>query len=451
MEDSVKQTNDMTQGKPIKVILLFAIPLFFGNIFQQLYNLADIAIVGHYVGDQALAAVGATGSLFGLYFGLVFGIPSGFSVVIARFFGAKQMDKLKKAVAMSILISVAMSFVLAVVGIVSVGPLLKLLNTPDSIFEAAKGYISILILGIFITMAYNVLNGILRAVGNTVMPLVFLIISSLLNVFLDIFFVSTLKMGVNGAAYATVIAQLFSVVLCIVYIVHKCGFLKLSKDDFMLDYLLLKELFSSGMSMGIMFAIVSIGSVALQSAINGFGEITIAAHISARKFVESMMMPLSTLSMSASTFASQNFGAMKFDRIKKGILTTLLLAAVWSGVVNVLGLLFSKQIVYLISGSTNEILVKTASLYIKTNVPFFFILIVLLILRMTLQGIGRKLVPIIASITEVTGKFLSVFFLVPILGYLGVCLTEPITWIVGAIIVGVEFQRFNKMLLEDSD
>ena len=431
----MKNANDMTVGRPLKVILFFAIPMLLGNIFQQIYNLADTAIVGHILGDKALAAVGASGSVVGLFMGLAFGIPNGFSIVVARYFGAKQYDQMKRAVASSMVIGGASALILSIIGVLGIKSLLVFLNTPAEILPQAVGFVRIILAFLIVTMAYNVFAGILRGVGNSTMPLVFLIISCGLNVILAFLFVKVFDWGINGSAYATVIAQAVSAVLCYIYIRIKCPILKVEKKDFVYDGDLVKDLVTTGFSMGMMFSIVSIGSVALQSAINGLGTYTITAHIAARKFVEMMMFPLSSLSMSASTFASQNLGAGQNSRIKAGIKASLLLAAIWSGIVNLIGIPGAQLIVELISGTENAEVISAATMYIRINVPFYFILIFLLVLRTTLQGMNHKVVPLLASFVELLSKFAVVAFLVPPLGYLGVCLAEPIIWIICALMV----------------
>ena len=431
----MKNANDMTVGRPLKVILLFAIPMLLGNIFQQIYNLADTAIVGHILGDEALAAVGASGSVVGLFMGLAFGIPNGFSIVVARYFGAKQYDQMKRAVASSMVIGGASALILSILGVWGIKSLLVFLNTPAEILPQAVGFVRIILAFLIVTMAYNVFAGILRGVGNSTMPLVFLVISCVLNVILAFLFVKAFGWGINGSAYATVIAQAVSALLCYIYIRIKCPILKVEKKDFVYDGDLVKDLVTTGFSMGMMFSIVSIGSVALQSAINGLGTYTITAHIAARKFVEMMMFPLSSLSMSASTFASQNLGAGQNSRIKAGIKASLLLAAIWSGIVNLIGIPGARIIVELISGTENPEVISAATMYIRINVPFYFMLIFLLVLRTTLQGMNHKVVPLLASFVELLSKFAVVAFLVPPLGYLGVCLAEPIIWIICALMV----------------
>ena len=431
----MKNANDMTVGRPLKVILFFAIPMLLGNIFQQIYNLADTAIVGHILGDKALAAVGASGSVVGLFMGLAFGIPNGFSIVVARYFGAKQYDQMKRAVASSMVIGGASALILSIIGVWGIESLLVFLNTPAEILPQAVGFVRIILAFLIVTMAYNVFAGILRGIGNSTMPLVFLIISCGLNVILAFLFVKVFEWGINGSAYATVISQAVSALLCYFYIRIKCPILKVEKKDFVYDGYLVKDLVTTGFSMGMMFSIVSIGSVALQSAINGLGTHTITAHIAARKFVEMMMFPLSSLSMSASTFASQNLGAGQNSRIKAGIKASLLLAAIWSGIVNLIGIPGARIIVELISGTENAEVISAATMYIRINVPFYFILIFLLVLRTTLQGMNHKVVPLLASFVELLSKFAVVAFLVPPLGYLGVCLAEPIIWIICALMV----------------
>lgn len=435
----MKGTRDLTVGNPLKGIILFTIPIILGNIFRHMYNLVDTTIVGHILGDEALAAVGATSVLYGFYTSMTYGLSNGFSIVIARYFGSRNEQGLRKTVANTIILSLAFSALLTLVGILTAKPLLYLLRTPEDIIEQSYSYVIILLICVTISMLYNMFDGILKGIGNSVMPLVFLIISTVLNAFLDYVFIAGFHMGVAGAAVATVVAQLAAVICCFVYTVFFCDAIKVSKHDFKLDIYNLKDLFTNGISMALMFSIVSLGSIALQSAINSLGAVTIAAHTAARKIGEMFMMFFTPLSVAASTFCSQNLGAGKKDRIKQGIKATFIVGFGAAALVNLVTFVTAKGIIVAITGTSNIELIETAEMYLYINLPFYFALAVLLILRSALQGLGRRVTPQIASGIELVGKFLVTALLVPAIGYLGICVVEPITWIICAILVFSDF------------
>ena len=430
---------DMTEGKPLRLILLFSIPILFGNIFQQFYNVMDTAIVGNVLGDDALAAVGATSPFFGLVTGLAVGASNGFSMVLARYYGAKDSDGLKQALYITYVLSAVLGLVLTVLATLGIRPLLVLLGTPDSIMKDAVSYLRIAFGGLLITVAYNIFAGVMRAIGNSVMPLIFLVIASVVNILLDFLFVAGLGMGVAGAAFATVIAQLVSVLTSLWYVVTKCSELKMEKQHMILNGKMAVDLLSTAFSMALMLVVVSIGTVALQSAVNSFDKEVIAAHTAARKIDELFMIPLSTFSITASTYGSQNYGAGKMDRIREGIFNTFALGFIWSTLGIILVYLAGPFMVKTITGSENDIIIQTAVRYIRINFPFYYFLVPLLVLRSTLQGLGRRLVPVIGSGIELIGKFLVVAFLAPKLGYLGVCISEPIIWIICMCLVMWDF------------
>lgn len=430
---------DMTEGKPLRLILLFSIPILFGNIFQQFYNVMDTAIVGNVLGDDALAAVGAAGPFFGLVTGLAVGASNGFSMILARYYGAKDSAGLKQALYITYVLSAAIGVVLTVLAAIGIRPLLRLLGTPESIMVNAVSYLQIAFGGLIITVAYNTFAGVMRAIGNSIMPLVFLVIASVVNVILDFLFVAGLGMGVAGAALATVIAQFVSVLTSIWYVVTKCPELKIEKQHMAFDGKMAMDLLSTACSMALMLVVVSIGTVALQSAVNSFDKEVIAAHTAARKIDELFMIPLSTFSVTAATYGSQNYGAGRMDRIREGIFNVFLLGFIWSTLGILTVYLAGPFLVRTITGSENPTIIQTAVQYIRINFPFFYFLVPLLVLRSTLQGLGRRLVPVIGSGIELIGKFLVVAFLAPRLGYLGVCISEPIIWIICMSLVMWDF------------
>lgn len=430
---------DMTTGKPIKKILIFMIPILIGNLFQQFYNMADMIIVGNILGDDSLAAIGVSAPIYSLFIGLIFGITSGFSIVIAKYVGANQWDKVRKAVGQSFVLMVFFSIILTIIVILFLPEWLLQLNTPTEVFDDAYQYISVILTALFITFIYNTLAGILRGIGNSKAPLLFVIISSILNIVMDYLFVAIFKTGIVGAAYATVIAQIISVILCFVYIIKKCPMLKVTGKDIEPDIKIMKELLGMGFSMGFMYSIVYIGTIVLQTAINGLGTTIVTAHIAARKADEFFMTIGAAISATMATYAAQNMGAGKVKRIREGMKSSLLVMFAYSIVITGITYLFGDDIIKLMSGTSNVEIIKNASDYLKLNVTFFPVLWILLVVRSVLQGMGHGFIPVCASSLELIGKIMTAFLLVRIFGYFGIIICEPIIWTIGAIFVSVFF------------
>lgn len=388
----------------------------------------DTLIVGNYLGDASLAAIGAAGAIYELLIGFSMGVGNGFSLVVARSFGAKDEEQLKQAVAGSLVIGTGMTLGIMILSWFNLYPLLKLLGTPFDIIEQTYSYIILISLFVGVMFAYNLLSSFLRAIGNSLMPLIFLVISSMINVGLDLVFLIKLHMGVQGTAVATIIAQGISAILCLIYIIKKAPILIPKKRHFKIGKELYIELAGQGFSMGFMMAIVCTGTIILQKAINGFGYLIIAGHTTARKINSFCMMPCSTLSLSISTFVSQNKGAGQLDRIKKGVRAGIILSIAWGIAAVILLYMFSENLVSLVSGSEEAKVLKNASWYLQVNSAFYGILGILLILRNALQGIGKKLIPLVSSIIELIGKIVFVIICIPHMGYFGVILCEPIIW-----------------------
>ena len=420
--------SDLLKDNIYKAIIVFAIPIFISNVFQQLYNTMDTMIVGNVLGDTSLAAIGACTSVYDLLVGFTLGVGNGLSIVVARNFGAKDENLLKNSVAGTIVIGIILTLGMMLISYFFLYPMLHLLDTPANIIEESYSYISTITMFVAVMFAYNLCAGLLRAIGNSIMPLIFLIISSVLNVGLDIYFIKYLHMGIQGAAVATVIAQAISVVLCLIYMYHKTKLLIPTKKHFAFDKELYLELVGQGFSMGFMLAIVSSGSIILQKSINNFGYLTIAAHTTARKIMGFCAMPCSTIAMSIATFVSQNRGANQRERIIQGIKAGFKMSFVLGVVVTVLMILFAKPLVAIISGSNESIILKNGSLYQIINAPFYAVLGILLIIRNSLQGIGQKIIPLVSSIIEFLGKVLFAWLLIPKLGYFGVIICEPVIW-----------------------
>ena len=419
---------DLLKGKILKSLIIFAIPLFISNLFQQLYNTVDIMIVGNFLGDTSLAAIGASSAVYELLIGFALGIGNGLSMVAARSYGANDTKLLRKSVAGSIVIGFFITVIIMVISQLFLMPLLRLLNTPSNIIEESYSYISTITLFVGVMFAYNLCAGLLRAIGNSFMPLVFLVISSLLNIGFDILFITQFNMGIKGAAVATIISQGISVVLCISYIYSKSKILIPKKKHFAVGKELYRELLGQGLSMGFMMAIVSTGTVILQSAINGLGYLTIAGHTAARKLNSFCIMPIVAVAHSVSTFVSQNKGADQGDRIRKSVYYSNLIAIAWGVIIT--GVLFfaAPMLVKLLSGSSENIVISNGARYLRINAPFYGVLGILFNLRYSLQGLGKKVVPLVSSIIEFFGKIIFVILVIPSMGYLGVILCEPIIW-----------------------
>lgn len=420
--------TDLLKGNILKSLLIFAIPLFISNLFQQLYNTADTMIVGHFLGDTSLAAIGACSAVYELLVGFALGIGNGMSMVVARSFGAGDKRLLKRAVAGSLVIGAAVTIVVMVTARIFLYPLLELLHTPQEIIEESYSYIFVVVMCVGVMFAYNLLAGLLRAIGNSVMPLVFLVVSSVVNIGLDILFITKFSMGIRGAAVATVIAQGFSALLCLMYILWKAKILIPERQDFRPEARLYGELAGQGLSMGFMVAIVSAGTVILQFAINELGYLIIAGHTAARKLNSFCTMPLMTMALATSTFVSQNRGANQRERIIKAVRYSNWISVFWAVFITVVLFLTAPALMKLLSGSTETAVIENGARYLRINAPFYSVLGVLLTMRNSLQGIGKKIVPLVSSVIELLGKIVFVIFLIPYLGYFGVIICEPVIW-----------------------
>ena len=465
--------KDLTRGKPLKLILLFALPILLGNVFQQAYSLADIVIIGKNLGNDSIAAVGATAPLVSLMFNIINGLVTGFAIIVAKNFGAGDLDEMRRTIARMLTFSAAVTAVLIVISTVFIDFLLKLLDVSEDIFDQARSYLFIVALGLVVTLLYNFEAGILRAVGDSVIPLVILIISTVLNIGLDLLLVTVFKTGVVGAALATVAAQAISAIVCLIYLVKRRKMLLIKKSDFVFTAQSSADLLSAGLGMALMYSIVDIGSIVLQNGINGFGKDIITAHTAARKIFGFTIMPFSAVCATLVTYCSQNRGAGKFSRIRRGIRDSMIIMFVWASIAFALVYLAGDFLVGMIvspDGENSGAIIDTGVLYMKWAVPFYYALAALLGLRSALQGLGKSLVPIICSVFELLWKIVTVVAIIPLFGgnngtvggtiqeiggYFGVVISEPIIWTVCAIaiaiITGVTLHRLPKDDLSENE
>ncbi len=440
------KTKDLTQGNVAKLFLFFAFPTLLSNVFQQFYNLADTAIAGHILGDNALVAIGASSTINSLVLSFAWGLNGGFGIIIAQCFGAKDFKKLKKSVAISLSINVLFSLIVCIFGIFMSRPMLQALNTPAARLNEANSYISVILVFIIVPMLYNLEAVILRSLGDSKTPLYFLIFSSVLNIILDYVLIKFTQMGVKGAAVATVLAQLLSVILCFVVILNNFKIIRLKKNDFHFSASLFKNMMSAGMAMAVMNSIFSIGSIIMQGSINALGEDIIAAHLGSRKVAEMFMQPLVTIGTACSTFVGQNYGALKIGRIKASIKYSTIYSLIWSVFTFFILWFFGGQIARLVTGSASQVVFDNTQMYLRINAPFYFVLGLLFTLRFSIQSVDRKMPPIISSSMELASKIAAAYLFIPLWGYLGACIAEPLSWTLGAIYLLFVFKKEFKRL-----
>lgn len=436
-------TKDMTTGNPIKLILLFSIPLLIGNVFQQFYSMVDTIIVGRFVGVDALAAVGSTGSMAFLINGFVIGLTSGFAVLISQKFGAKNEEGLKKATASALILSLISAIIITAISVIFAKPLLHLMNTPDNIINDANKYITIIYGGTIATVAYNILASILRALGDSKTPLYFLIIASILNIILDIVFIVNFNMGVAGAAYATIISQGVSSVLCLIYTYKKYKILRLKKEDFRIKKRVYIKHLKIGIPMALQFSITAIGIMTVQGALNVFGSTVIAAYTAASKVLQIVMQPAITFGVTMATYCGQNLGAKNYGRIKEGVKKCTEISIITSIIAGLILVFGGKFFVGLFITNPDASILAYAQECLNYSAVFFIPLGLIFIYRNALQGMGESFVPMMAGAYELIARAIVAFTLPRFIDYTGICLADPIAWLAASIPLGIYY--FKKM------
>ena len=420
--------KDMTKGNPMKIIIRFCLPLMLGNLFQQFYNMADTIIVGKFVGKMALSAVGSVGPLNFLVIGSILGLCTGFAIPIAQSFGAQDFKRLRKITANIIYASIAMAVLLTILVVVFTKPLLRILNTPEDIFQDAYNYIVIIFLGIGATMLYNIVSSIIRSLGDSKTPLYFLIFSSFLNIGLDLLLIIVFKMGVSGAALATVISQLVSGILCLVFVIKNYPVLHFQEGDGKLDFRCIKALIGNGVPMALQFSITAIGSVMLQSCVNTLGANAIASMTIGARTQLMIVLPAEAIGITMATYCGQNLGAGKYDRIKKGVMNGTILGIAYSVVAffiarylgTYMGLLF-------IDGSEVAVL-ELSQRFLDTCAWFYPILTLIFIYRNALQGLGHGTTAMFAGFFELAARGGVGFGFVLKYGFAAACFANPVAW-----------------------
>ena len=424
-----KLEKDMTVGSPALLIISFAVPLILGNLLQQLYNFVDTMIVGHYLGVNALAGVGATGSINFLIVGFCMGVCSGFSIPVAQRYGAKDYVGLRKFCANAIQLSAVFSVVITVIVSLLCMQILQLMKTPENIIQYSYTYILTIFIGIPITFFYNLLAGFIRSIGDSRTPLICLIVSTIVNVFLDIAFITVFNMGILGAALATILSQLMSGLLCLYVIITKFNILHISGSEWAPDKSYMSKLCFMGFPMGLQYSITAIGSVMLQTSVNTLGSLAVASMTSAGKVNMLFMCMLDALGATMATYGGQNLGAGRIDRIKKGINAAGVIGIAYSLVALLVGYFVRRPFISLFLNEPNEELLNMASLNVLITLSAFVFLVFVNVLRFLIQGIGFPIMAIFAGVFEMIARAIAALFFVPRLGFLGACLASPLAWI----------------------
>ncbi|MEH2941851.1 MATE family efflux transporter [Lachnospiraceae bacterium KK002] len=428
-------TKDMTTGNPWKIIIFFSIPVLLGNLFQQFYNMADAVIVGQFLGEDALAAVGSTGSIMFLVLGFAMGIAQGFGVLISHAFGARDESRLKHYVAVSLILGLAVSLLITALTITESRNLLLFMKTPENILDMANDYITIIYGGIAATMAFNISASILRGVGDSKTPLYFLIFASFLNILLDLFYIVVLHSGPEGAAWATIIAQGISALLCFFYMFARIDLLKLQRKDFYFDWKSIRDLLSVGIPMSVNYSVTAVGVMILQGAVNVFGSSVVASYTAASKVENLATQTMPALGTTMATYCGQNLGARKYERIFDGMRKGFLLVLVISLLGTVITAGFGKYIVCLFLKNPSDTVLEYAVAYLNT-VSFFFIPLAMIFLyRSSLQGLDQTFIPVMSGVLELVCRvFVIALFLEPF-GYQAVCYTNPAAWAATGILL----------------
>lgn len=421
--------KDLTQGSPMKLLLGFSGPLLFGFLFQQLYSFVDTAIVGKYLGSAALAAVGSTGSVNFLILGFCMGLCSGFAIPIAQAFGAKDETELRRFVANSIYLCAALSIVMAVVTSVLCPTMLRWMNTPEEILDNAVAYIQLIFMAIPITVLYNMSSGVLRSLGDSKTPVYFLAMASLINIVLDLLFILTLHMGVRGAALATVISQLASGVGCLIVMIKRFPILRLSRDDLRFRPMFAKRLFNMGVPMGLQYSITAIGSVIVQTAVNGLGTIAVAAVTAGSKLSMFFCCVFDALATTMATFAGQNIGARKIERVHAGLRAASIVGTIYCVLACAAVWLFGRSLIGLFVDAPDVDVIDMAHHFLKINSLMYIPLLFVNIVRFSIQGMGFTRIAMFAGVAEMIARTLVAMVFVPLFGFDAACMANPVAWI----------------------
>lgn len=429
----------LTKGSPAKLILGFTLPLIAGNIFQQLYSLIDTLIVGRTIGINALAAVGCTGSIMFFLIGFVIGLTTGFSIITGQKFGAGDKEGIRQSTAACAILTIISTILLTAAGVLLAWPVLELMQTPPEIIDDAYRFIIIICWGIAATMLFNMLSNLIRALGDSRTPLLFLVLAAVLNVILELLFILEFSMGVAGAAWATVIAQAVSGILCIFYINKNMPLLRLQKKDWRVSKAILWQHIQVGLPMGFQASIIAIGAIILQVALNHLGPIAVAAYSAAQKIDMIAGMPMMSFGMAMAAYTAQNFGANKIDRIREGVKQCTIMSVGFSIVIGAINIFFGAELIGFFVGGNEPEVVRLAQIYLNITGVSYFILSLLFIYRYTLQGLGKSFVPTLAGIMELGMRTFAAIIMTKYFGFAGASLAGPLAWLGACLPLGIAY------------
>ena len=440
-------TRDLTNGNPMKLVVSFAAPLLFGVLFQQLYSFVDTAIVGRYLGASKLAAVGATGSVNFLIIGLCLGFCSGFSIPIAQDFGAKNEPGLRRHVWHAVVLSAVISVLLGLAATLLCKPLLRLMNTPEEILDASASYIRIIFAAIPCCVLYNMASGILRALGDSKTPVFFLILASLVNIVLDLLLIIVFKMDVAGAAVATAVSQLVSGIGCVIVMQRRFPILRLQQEDKRLSLSTAGKMLGVGLPMGLQFSITAIGSVMVQTSVNGLGVDAVAAVSAASKLSALFACVFDALASTMATFAGQNMGARKLNRVNEGLRDAAILGTGYCVLAFLVVLLFVRPLLGLFVDSQAEAAVTDmGAQFLTINAAFYIPLLFVNIVRLSIQGMGYTRVAMLAGLFEMIARTAVAVLLVPAVGFTGACFANPAAWVLADLFLFPCYRRVMRAL-----
>ena len=443
--------NDLTKGAPLKLMLLFSIPLLIGNIFQQFYNIADIIIVGRTLGMTALASVGAVSPLFFLIMFIIVGMTNGFAVITGQRFGAKDYEGVRRSVTMSTILSTVFTITFTIICAAAMHHILFLMNVPQEIYKDAYYYIQIVVIGLIVANFYNLLASIIRALGDCMTPLYCLIIASVLNIFLALLFILEFHMGVPGSAFALVLSQAFSALLCVWYVKKHFPILHLKKKDWIIDW---KKEFNFalahlkvGIPTALQFGILGLSLLIIQSVCNTFGPDVIAAFTAALRIEQMATLPMISFGVALAAYVAQNFGAGNFSRIRFGVKKASLINVILSIVMAFIMHFWGGHLVRIFVGYQNEDIVKIAHDYLFRSSLFYFFLAQIFIYRNALQGLGRAVIPMLAAVGELLMRSFAAIYLAAKIGYFGVFYAGPIAWVAASIVLAAGYYSTIKQFI----
>lgn len=439
--------KDLTVGEPARLILYFTLPLLAGNVFQQLFGFVDTLIVGRFLGVEALAAVGCTGSLMFLMLGFVSGMTSGFSICTGQSFGAKDFDGVRKSAAICIALSFAASIVLTITGVLFCKDLLIAMDTPPEILDGAYSFIVIVYGGVIFFVFLQMLTNLIRALGDSKMPTVIQATTLCINILLEPIAIIGLDLGIPGSAGATLVALTLGNILCVLYIKKRVPYLHVRREDFSFDKEFLIEHMKIGLPMGFQSSIIAIGAVVLQIALNGLGSIAVAAFAAAHRVDGIAIMPMMSFGVAMAAYTAQNFGAKQFKRIVEGVKKCIFMSCSFSILVAVFNIYLGAEIIELFVGAEAQQVIEYGRLFLIITGISYWALALLFIFRFTLQGLGKSFVPTLAGIVELVMRIAAAIFLVDWLGYLGACLAAPMAWIGGLLPLAIAFFFTARKLL----